>query len=458
MYSTFPFGFNGGLAVRQIPVAPAHPSKVIYVGNNTTLLQGEKSASDTANKGGFLDPYSTLAVALDNVASGDFIYVRPGYTQAISTADLDIDVNGVTIIGMGTGDSRPTITYTGTTDTTTVDISANNVRLFNFLFTSTDNTGVDDAVIINGTDVELAFCEFRSDSDDFFDRMLTLGKIDNDADRAWIHDNKFVSRSAGVNSAIAVVFDHAEVLIERNWIDGDWADSGIEFPTAGNAQVALMVRNNYVRNRQTGDHAIQIAAITSGTFERNTLVADTLTAIISQVANAIYIDNLGNLADASTTGPHGGSFYVPANLYPTQRLITRQQTGSMATGYGVCDDPTEFTVSGLVKIWDAYAHITTAITSTCATGTIALGTADVTNLLLASVTCNATNMAQHDVWANATTTVNGDRTIGSGAPAIIANGVDIKSYIGTNAMTAGAANIYLEWTPVTEDGNIVAAG
>ena len=459
MYSTFPSGFNGGLAVRHIPIAPAHPRKAIYVGNNSSLIVGEKTASDTANKGGFLDPYSTLAVALDNVSSGDIIYVRPAYAEAISSADLDIDVDGVTIVGMGAGTSRPTITYTGTTDTTKVDITANNVKLFNFLFTSTDNTGVDSAVTLNGTDCEIAYCEFRSDADDFFDVMLTVGVADNDADRSWIHHNKFVTTAgAGVNSAISLAKDHTDLLIEDNWIDGDFADSGLEIPTAGNAQVNFRARNNYIRNRQTGDHAVQIAAMTSGAFENNTLIADTLTAIISPVANVIYKDNLGSLGNGGTTGPVGGSFLVPAHMYPEQRLITRQQTGSMATGYGPCDDPTEFTVSGVVKVYSSYGVVTTAVTSTCSTGTIQLGVADDTDLFCAVVTANGTNLAQYDIWATATTTINGDRALGSGAPALIANGVDIKSYIATNAMTAGAVDLFLEWVPVSEDGNIVAAG
>lgn len=460
MISNYPRGFMNGLIAREHQILQSHTGKTFWVGDSpNSLLDGESAESDE-NRGTFLKPFSTIAKALTFCAAdrGDIIFVKPGHSEAISTADIDFNVAGVAIIGKGTGTARPTITYTGTTDTTTFDMSANNCILLNFLFTSTDNTGVDDALILNGTNCEIAFCEFRSDSDDFFDRMLTLGKIDNDADRAWIHHNKFISRSAGVNSAIAVVFDHEEVLIEHNWIDGDWGDSGIEFPTAGNAQVALMVRNNYVRNRQTGDHAIQIAAITSGTFENNTLIADTLTAIISQVANAIYIDNRGSLGNGATTGPQGGSFFVPANLYPEQRLITRQQTGDMASGYGPCDDPVEFTVSGLVKVWAAYGHVTVAVTSTCSTGTIQLGVADDTDLLCAAITANGTNLAQHDVWATATTTVNGDRVIGSGAPALIANGVDIRSYIATNAMTAGEIDIYLEWTPVSADGNIVAAG
>lgn len=461
MISNYPKGFPRGLIARGIPILQNHTGEVFWVGDSPNALLDHESAESDSNRGTFLQPFTTIAKALTLCTAdrGDIIFVKPGHSEAISTADIDINVAGVTIIGLGTGTNRPTITYTGTTDTTTFDISADNVKVFNFLFTSTDNTGVDDAVIINGTDCELAFCEFRSDSDDFFDAMLTIGKVDADSNRAWVHDNKFITTAGvGVNRGISFEGDMEDVVIEDNWMDGDFADSGIEIPTAGDAQVNLKVRRNYVRNRQTGDHAIQIAAITSGSFEHNTLVGDTLTAIISQVANAVYVDNKGSLANAATTGPVGGSFYVPANLYPDQKLITRQQTGSMASGYGPCDDPTEFTVSGVVKVWDCFGVVTTAVTSTCSTGTIQLGVADDTDLFCGAVTANGTNLAQHDIWAVTTTTVNGDRAIGSGAPAYIANGVDIKSYIATNAMTAGAMDLYITWTPVTHDGNIVAAG
>jgi hypothetical protein len=458
VFSNFPHGFNNGLVVRHNQIASDHPRKVYYVGNNSTLYTGEKEASDN-NRGGFNDPFSTIAGANTVVKSGDVVYVRPGFTVAVSTADLDLDQDGVMYLGMGTGTRRPTVTYTGTTDTTTVDISANDVVVRNFLFSSASNDAVDALVTLNGTDCEIGFCEFRADGTAQPDVFLVIGKADNDADRSIVHNCKFTSLTAGANSAISFAKDHDGVIITQNRIDGDWADAGISIPTAGDACTTLLVKDNYVRNRQTGDHAIEIAAVTSARFENNTLVADTLTAIISPVANAVYVNNKATLgANASTTGPGGGEFLVPAHFYHDQVLVTRQQTGSMAAGYATTDDPIEFTVTGAIMVVRAFGVTTTAVTSTGGTGTISLGVPDDEDLLCALVTANGTNFAVGDIWGVTTTTVNGDRTIGSGAPAIIGAGVSIKTFVTTNNITAGAFDLYLHWTPLESTSNVVAAG
>lgn len=97
---------------------------VFYVGTAAMLsglgLVGSSIAGRT---------YSTINAALLAVTSGrgDIIYVLPGYTETISTADqwsgLGTAVD-VSIIGMGHGTNRPTITWSTATSSILMD-SAN---------------------------------------------------------------------------------------------------------------------------------------------------------------------------------------------------------------------------------------------------------------------------------------------------------------------------------------------
>jgi len=123
--SNYPSGFGQGVSIRGVPIVNSHAGKVFWVDSN---------GGSNGNKGTFDRPFSTIAYAVDQCRAnkGDVIYVKAGHSESISTADIDVDVNGVSIVGLGAGSSRPTILFTGTTDTTTFDISSNNVLLHNF--------------------------------------------------------------------------------------------------------------------------------------------------------------------------------------------------------------------------------------------------------------------------------------------------------------------------------------
>jgi hypothetical protein len=450
--SAYPGGFPNGLSVRGVPLTLTYSNRIFWVHSGT----GSDSGKGTESQ-----PFDTLAYAITRCTEdrGDIIFVKAGHSESISTADLDLSVAGVTIVGLGNGSNRPTLLFTGTTDTTRLDISANNITLINFLISMTDNDGVDSTIVINGTDVEIGHCEFRATSDDQADTFITVGVADNDADRAYIHDCKFISLTAGANSAILIAKDHDDVRIENCRIDGDWADAGIEIPADGNACTNLKIENNYVRNRQTGDHAIQIAAVTSGILRNNTLVADTPDIIVSAVANMIYDNNRGSLGNAGTTGPEGGDFPVPAHFYGerARMIVKNSDTVDNGVTYTTGAVTPIFTVTGAVfaRVW---GHVTTAVVSTGDNGTLTVGIANNTAKLVPSYTAGSGTIVANDILGNAgTTAVPGDDIEGAGTWVFIGGGEDINVTVATNNMTSGVIDWYCEWYPINATGRVVSA-
>ena len=153
--SNYPNGFSEGLLVRGVPIAPLHGAKIFYVGNNSTLLTGEKTASN-GNKGNFLDPFSTIAYAVTQCVTnrGDIIVVRDGHALTLTgTSDIDINKNNISIVGLGKGAKRPTVTI-GTAATATLTISGAGVSLENFLAVSALD-GLNTALTVTGADVYL---------------------------------------------------------------------------------------------------------------------------------------------------------------------------------------------------------------------------------------------------------------------------------------------------------------
>lgn len=115
---------------------PTHPNDIYWVNSVT----GTDSAGNGRNPDA---PFATINYAITQctASKGDVIYVMPGHAESISgVAAIAANVIGVTILGLGAGTLRPTITFH--TTTTTIAVSAANVTFRNLLLTN----DIDDVV------------------------------------------------------------------------------------------------------------------------------------------------------------------------------------------------------------------------------------------------------------------------------------------------------------------------
>ena len=130
--SSFPGGFASGLLVQNMPILNTYPGRVFWMDS--------VNGSD-GNRGTFARPFASLAGALTIMASpgpviwNDVLMVKPGHKETITgSATLSLNASGVQIIGLGMGSSRPTINFS-TANTATLNITASNLTMQNFLFT-----------------------------------------------------------------------------------------------------------------------------------------------------------------------------------------------------------------------------------------------------------------------------------------------------------------------------------
>ncbi len=139
--STYPGGFNGGVTIRGVPIEVPHPGEVFFVSNADVLLDNGNSVvgvdqPGSSRNGTFQRPFRTLDFTIGRCTAnrGDIIYVMPGHAETYSDAtSLNLDVAGVTIIGLGTGSLRPTFTL-DTANTATIPVSVANVTIVNCNF------------------------------------------------------------------------------------------------------------------------------------------------------------------------------------------------------------------------------------------------------------------------------------------------------------------------------------
>jgi hypothetical protein len=105
-------------------------------------------------------PAATIAqaLALCTASKGDVIIVAPDHAETIATAaGIDINKAGVSIIGLGNGSNRPTITWSATDST--LAISAANVTLKNFR-TKVSIDEVVSMILVTGAGVTLDTVDF----------------------------------------------------------------------------------------------------------------------------------------------------------------------------------------------------------------------------------------------------------------------------------------------------------
>ena len=213
-----------------------HPGEILFVHSGT--------GTDAAGYGQNPDaPLATIdyAIGLCTANKGDVIYVLPGHAETIAVAGgITADVAGVSIIGLGNGSNRPTITFSATGST--FAISAANVLVKNLRITCTAATtkmfsitaaGVTlDAVdYVEGAGIPLQFVLTTNAADQLTIRNCRhVGATAGASAQLWIQlvgtddtrivDNVFIlalqngATCAVINATTAVV----NCLIQRNTI------------------------------------------------------------------------------------------------------------------------------------------------------------------------------------------------------------------------------------------------
>lgn len=113
--------------------------------------------------------HTTLNSALQQCRSGmgDVVMVLPGHTENIASADaMSGLVAGTTIIGVGTGNMRPTFTWTAATSTFLLDVA--NVTLHNLILNMDPGTGtvnVAAPITVSAAGCAIVGCKIRMGTD-----------------------------------------------------------------------------------------------------------------------------------------------------------------------------------------------------------------------------------------------------------------------------------------------------
>lgn len=219
--SSYPNGFANGLSVRGMPITLAHPGKVFFLNNSSVLPENGKGGSDS-NNGSYLQPFSTLvgAVGKCKASRGDIIMVMPGHAETISSATgCVLATAGVAIVGLGTGDLRPTFTL-DTATTAIISVTAANVSFVNCLFVA-NFADIAGCIKAGAKNLTIQDCEFRDTSSILnFAKLVTLSATtSNLCDGLTIENCKWYGLGATAASAVmGVTGTNNRWTVKNNYI------------------------------------------------------------------------------------------------------------------------------------------------------------------------------------------------------------------------------------------------
>tara|TARA_Y100000310_G_scaffold236502_1_gene239700 strand:+ start:17121 stop:18068 length:948 start_codon:yes stop_codon:yes gene_type:complete len=283
----FPKGVSGRGGVELI----GNTRSDITVGSVFWVDSGHADANDVLNWGTQKDqPFATLdyAVGRCTASSGDVIYLLPGHTETLTTADqIDLDVAGISVIGLGNGTDRPTFTYTVAAGE--IVVGADNVLIENIVCNSSVTATLIAIDIEDGVDYcTIRNCQFGVDLEgtDEFNNTIVLK---NNNTGCVIENNLIDMDIAGAVNGILLDADTARTVIRNNVILGDFSTANIFADTA--LSTDLLIQGNILVNGEGGDLGtepnIELITNTTGIITDNYCVCNVASDDAAVVGDAM---------------------------------------------------------------------------------------------------------------------------------------------------------------------------
>lgn len=204
-------------------------------------------------------PFATLDYALSKMTANndDLLYIGAGHSETITGAGgITLDVAGITIIGGGRYDTRPTFLMDGAA-TVTALVTAANVHLENVIFKAGHaDIAVCFHVSAKGFTIKSCLFEENVATENWVD-VIHAGTDDNDYDGLEIIDCVFKMDDAACVTAIDLLKNSADVKIIGNRILGDFDASpyGPIYSAATEIHLNMLVEGNLIHN-QHDDNAV----------------------------------------------------------------------------------------------------------------------------------------------------------------------------------------------------------
>ena len=303
-----PTNFPSGVKSRGVPVEGLGGigSPLLTTGNVYHVDSGADAADNDNAATNPKQPAATLdgAIGKCTANNGDVILVAPGHSETISAAAaITFDVAGVTVIGMGVGNSRPTITL-DTAATTDIDVTADDTQIHNMIFSMNyaDIAGVFD---LSAAGFVLNKCRFVDTAGSMnFVELIVCTTTNNECDRLEFTNNYVDSPDTGNDCIVQIGGDLDGLVFSNNYIQLGVADgeSVIQVATGKDLTSCQIVGNYIYRLNTAGDLIVDSdTTANTGIIAHNRIGhADTGSEVLIDADGVRQFDNLGTATNTAS--------------------------------------------------------------------------------------------------------------------------------------------------------------
>jgi hypothetical protein len=258
---------------------PATYGKIIYCDDGGS--NGEGTSWQTAK--------TTLAAAEAIASAGDTILIGENHNQAMNAAEV-IDVAGVTVIGMGEGDTRPLFDYDSAATELTLNAAGITVKNIRLRPSASETVA---AVVIGASGLgctldNVAFEVGEASGDEFIDAISVNAAAEGLTVKnctAWNTNATAGAQDTWLNLDAVTVDD---CTATDNTVFGTYAEACIWSGAA--VPVNVNIHRNTLSNLTSGQLCIELAALSTGVISYNTMYADTFGSVL-QPGSASCIEN-----------------------------------------------------------------------------------------------------------------------------------------------------------------------
>jgi hypothetical protein len=261
-------------------------------GNRFYVDSGASGAGDTAGHGRHPDsPFATLdfAVGQCTANNGDLIYLLPGHNENIGNAQIDLDVAGISVIGLGRGADTPRFDFDHAS--ASIDIGANGVRLQNIrLLPSVTDVLIGIDVEAGATDVVIEDVEALPGEDGAgVDDFAAVVEFKAGCDRGKVKNLKVRQHASGVGYIAGVRLKGASDDIEICGCDIAIIGAGVVAPLNGDTTLSTNLRIHDNILLTDAEPGIEMLTGTTGVIYDNYISTDLATKAASIVCDTAYL-------------------------------------------------------------------------------------------------------------------------------------------------------------------------
>jgi len=289
--------FPHGISSFGMPILGSGAEKFVTTGS----VYFVHSTGSNSNSGTDPDhPLATIDYAIGKCTADkkDLILVMPGHTESVATS-ITADVDGISIIGLGNGDNRPTITGTAATDDVTVtgdDVLIDNLK---FKHSTANCTAM---VNVAGANCTIQNCHFEQGQ--YAVHGITVTAT---AAELKIINNVFEVTANGPDEAIDIEGTVARLYVGYNIFNGmtttnSWDDGAI---VSGSAHTDCLIEFNRIMYLPANKGGIEFTAAATGLIQYNIIGGGTLGEMIDPGSCLCFENREADAVDES------------ARLFPT---------------------------------------------------------------------------------------------------------------------------------------------